>query len=255
MPLIVTSHTWENAKNEQSHQDPTIGEALLGEMSDTSRVLFPVDGNTAVAALRDVYAGRGQLGCLIVSKRDVENRFDAESAQRLIRDGAAHLIGNPANAEVQLIALGAYQLDEAIKAQQHLAELGKCACVTVVLEPGRLRIPRDAIEAEFVDDDVTVSTLFPSGLPRVIVTHTRPEPMLGILRRIDSGPAKTRALGYISRGGTFDVPGMLFANRCTWAHVVDAAATVAGWSREVLLDRAQRTAIDGIGDPSDLLIR
>ena len=255
VPLIVTSHTWENAKNEQSHQDPTIGEALLGEMSDTSRVLFPVDGNTAVAALRDVYAGRGQLACLIVSKRDVENRFDAESAQRLIRDGAAHLIGNPANAEVQLIALGAYQLDEAIKAQQHLAELGKCACVTVVLEPGRLRIPRDAIEAEFVDDDVTVSTLFPSGLPRVIVTHTRPEPMLGILRRIDSGPAKTRALGYISRGGTFDVPGMLFANRCTWAHVVDAAATVAGWSREVLLDRAQRTAIDGIGDPSDLLIR
>ena len=95
--------------------------------------------------------------------------------------------------------------------------------------------------------------MFPSGLPRVIVTHTRPEPMLGILRRIDSGPAKTRALGYISRGGTFDVPGMLFANRCTWAHVVDAAATVAGWSREVLLDRAQRTAIDGIGDPSDLL--
>src|SRR5690606_18291127 len=36
VPLIVTSHTWENAKNEQSHQDPTIGEALLGEVSDTS---------------------------------------------------------------------------------------------------------------------------------------------------------------------------------------------------------------------------
>lgn len=52
VPLIVTSHTWENSKNEQSHQDPTIAEALLGEMSDTARVLFPVDGNTAVAALR-----------------------------------------------------------------------------------------------------------------------------------------------------------------------------------------------------------
>ncbi len=45
VPLIVTSHTWENSKNEQSHQDPTIGEALLGEMSDTARVLFPVDAN------------------------------------------------------------------------------------------------------------------------------------------------------------------------------------------------------------------
>lgn len=253
VPLIVTSHTWENAKNEQSHQDPTIGEALLGEMSDTSRVLFPVDGNTAVAALRDVYAGSGQLACLIVSKRDVENRFDAESAQRLLRDGAAHLNGDPAKVDVQLIALGAYQLDEAIKAQRHLARLGKRACVTVILEPGRLRIPRDAMEAEFVDDDATINALFPPGLPRVILTHTRPEPILGILRRIDSGPARTRALGYISRGGTFDVAGMLFANRCTWAHAVDAAATVAGWNRGALLDHAQRATLDGTGDPSDLL--
>src|SRR5690606_39376043 len=37
VPLVVTSHTWENSKNEQSHQDPTMGEALLGEMSDTAR--------------------------------------------------------------------------------------------------------------------------------------------------------------------------------------------------------------------------
>ncbi|WP_222564182.1 xylulose 5-phosphate 3-epimerase [Novilysobacter antarcticus] len=252
VPLIVTSHTWENAKNEQSHQDPTIGEALLGEMSDTSRVLFPVDGNTAVAALRDVYAHRGQLACIIISKREVESRFDAEMTRQLVRDGAAHLVGDPADAEVQLIALGAYQLEEAIKAQEQLADRGKKACVTVILEPGRLRIPRDDIEAKFVDDDATVDKLFPPGLPRVIMTHTRPEPMLGILRRIDSGRARTRALGYISRGGTLDVPGMLFANRCTWAHAVDAAASVAGWQRDALLEPAQLDAIDGKGDPGDL---
>lgn len=253
VPLIVTSHTWENSKNEQSHQDPTIGEALLGEMSDTARVLFPVDGNTAVAALRDVYSGRGQLACLIVSKRDVENRFDAEAARRLVRDGAAHVAGTPDDAEVQLIALGAYQLDEALKTHAHLARHGRRACVTVILEPGRLRIPRDAIEAAFVDDDATVNALFPPDLPRVILTHTRPEPMLGLLRRIDSGPARTRALGYISRGGTLDVPGMLFVNRCTWAHAIDAAASVAGWNREDVLDAKRRSAVDGTGHPADLL--
>ncbi len=252
VPLIVTSHTWENSKNEQSHQDPSIGEALLGEMSDTSRVLFPVDGNTAVAALRDVYSGRGQLACVIVSKRDVENRFDADAAHALVRDGAAHLIGDPADAEVQLIAIGAYQLDEVIKAHEHLARLGRRSCVTVILEPGRLRIPRDAIEAEFVDDDATVQSLFPSNMPRVIVTHTRPEPMLGLLRRIDGGPDRTRGLGYVCRGGTLDVAGMLFANRCTWAHTVDAAAAVAGWNREELLDRARRAAIDGSGTSAAL---
>ncbi len=254
VPLIVTSHTWENSKNEQSHQDPTIGEALLGEMSDTARVLVPVDGNTAVAALRDVYAGRGQLACLIVSKRDVENRFDPEAAQALVRDGAAHVVGTPDNADVQLIAIGAYQLDEAIKAHAHLAKQGRRACVAAILEPGRLRIPRDGIEAGFTDDDATVAALFPPDLPRVILTHTRPEPILGLLRRIDTGPATTRALGYISRGGTLDVPGMLFANRCTWAHAVDAAAAVAGWQREDVLDEAQRNAVDGCGDPAALHI-
>lgn len=33
-PLVATSHTWENGKNQQSHQDTTFCEALLGEMSD-----------------------------------------------------------------------------------------------------------------------------------------------------------------------------------------------------------------------------
>lgn len=228
VPLVVTSHTWENAKNEQSHQDPTIGEALLGEMSDTARVLFPLDGNTAVAALRDIYAGRGQLACLVVSKREVPHHFDAQAAQALVRDGAAHVAGDPATAKVQLVAIGAYQLEEALKARADLAERGLHACVSVIIEPGRLRIPRDELEQEFVLDDARLHALFPPGLPRVVLTHTRPEPMLGLLRRIDGGPAKTRALGYISRGGTLDVAGMLLANRCTAMHAVDAAAGVAG---------------------------
>src|SRR3546814_3527339 len=68
VPLIVTSHTWEKRKNEQSHQDPTIGEALLGEMSDTARVLFPVAANSAVAAPHYAYQGRGPVACLIRSE-------------------------------------------------------------------------------------------------------------------------------------------------------------------------------------------
>lgn len=253
VPLVVTSHTWENAKNEQSHQDPTIGEALLGEMSDTSRVLFPVDGNSAAAALREVYARRAQLACVVVSKRDCPQRFDAEAANALVEQGAAHVAGDPSNSALQFVAIGAYQLEEALKARAHLARLGHECCVTVVLEPGRLRIPRDGIESAYVLPDDAVHALFPPGLPRVLLCHTRPEPMLGVLRRLDNGPARTRALGYISRGGTLDVPGMLFANRCTWAHAVDAAAATAQWRREDVLDAPRLRAIDGHGDPADLL--
>ncbi|MEB2318375.1 MAG: xylulose 5-phosphate 3-epimerase [Pseudomonadota bacterium] len=252
VPLVVTSHTWENAKNEQSHQDPTIGEALLGEMSDTSRVLFPVDGNTAVAALRDVHDRRGQVACLVVSKREVVTCFDAARAQALVDAGAATVAGDPTVAEVQLVAIGAYQLEEAMKAHRRLASRGRASCVAVVLEPGRLRIPRDELEAACVLGDDALRELFPPDLPRVLLCHTRPEPMLGVLRRLDGGPGRTRALGYISRGGTLDVAGMLFANRCTWAHAVDAAAALAGCARGDLLGPVELAALDGHGACDDL---
>ena len=230
IPLVVTSHTWENSKNEQSHQDPTIGEALLGEMSDTARVLFPVDENTACAALRAVYASRGQVACVVVSKRDTPNHFSATAAQSLIEHGAAHVAGDPSTAQLQFVAIGAYQLEEALKAHARLEHHGLASCITVVVEPGRLRIPRDELEAAFVLGDDSLQALFPPHLPRVLISHTRPEPMLGVLRRIDSGPSKTRALGYINHGGTLDVAGMLIANRCTWVDAIYAAAQVTGWN-------------------------
>lgn len=253
VPLVVTSHTWENSKNEQSHQDPTIGEALLGEMSDTARVLFPVDANSAMAALRSVYDGRGQVACLVVSKRDMPHRLDGEAAGRFVTDGAAHIEGEPGMADLQLIAIGAYQLEEALKAARRLKVHGRNVVVTAVCEPGRFRAPRDSIEAAFTANDDKMAALFPPDLPRVIVTHTRPEPMLGLLRRLDGGPLRTAARGYISRGGTLDVAGMLFANRCSWAHLVDAATSLAGWSRDELLAPAERDAVDGSGYPPDLI--
>lgn len=252
VPLLVTSHTWENSKNEQSHQDPTIGEALLGEMSETSRVLFPVDANSALAGLRAIYRGRGQLACLVVSKREMPHRFDAEAAAHLVETGAAHVRGEAANAELQIVTIGAYQLEEALKAADRLHARGRQVLVTALIEPGRFRMPRDPIEAAFTAADDAVAALFPADLPRLIVTHTRPEPMLGVLRRLDSGTRTTAARGYISRGGTLDVAGMLFANRCSWAHLLDAAAPLAGWHRDDLLTPAERNAVDGRGHPADI---
>lgn len=253
VPLIVTSHTWENSKNEQSHQDPTIGEALLGEMSDTARVLFPIDANSATAALRAVYSERGQIACLIVSKRDMPNRLDGAAAQHLAEMGAAHIEGAPEGAKVQFVAIGAYQLEETMKAARRLAEAGVRPLVTALIEPARFRAPRDAIERAFTADDAALSALFPPNLPRVIAAHTRPEPMLGLLRRLDGGPAQTIAHGYISRGGTFDVAGMLFANRSSWAHLVESAARLLGRPREQLLSAAECDAVDGRGDPLSLI--
>ena len=223
VPLIATSHTWENGKNEQSHQDTTIAEALLGEMSDVSRVLFPLDANTAMEALRRIYAGHGQIGCLVVPKRPLPLAFNAAEAVKLCETGAGVVKGDLSNADIQLVAIGAYQFQEALKAQAQLEAGGVQACLSVIVEPGRVREPRDGFERAFVVADAVIEALFPAALPRVIVTHTRPEPMIGHLRRLDSGRKRTRVLGYLNRGGTLDVAGMLFANRCNAAYIVRAA--------------------------------
>lgn len=251
-PLVVSSHTWENAKNEQSHQDPTIGEALLGEMSDTARVMFPIDANSAAACLSEVYSGRGEVACLVVSKRDLPQRLDAAGARRFAAEGAVHLRGEAAGAALQLVAIGAYQLAEALKAAERFETHGVPTLVTALGEPGRFRTPRDEIEARFTVDDRVLGELFPSGLARVIVCHTRPEPMIGVLRRIDGGPQTTAARGYISRGGTLSVPGMLFANRSSWAHLIEAGAPLIGRAAADFLSTAELAAIHGRGDPASL---
>lgn len=250
--LVLTSHTWENGKNEQSHQDPTLCEALLGEMSDTARVLFPVDAATAVAALHAVYEDRGVIGTLVVPKQDMPQLFDTIAATQAVRSGCAALQPLEPETRIQLVAVGAYHLEEARRAAETLAQKGIHAQVVAVLEPGRLRIPRDRIEADFVTDDEWLSRAFPVGMPRVLVTHSRPEPMLGVLRRIDGGPGKMLAAGYVNRGGTFDVEGMLFANQCTWAHIVQRAATLLGEDTSLLLSEAALAALEGRGDPADL---
>lgn len=249
IPIVVTSHTWENGKNELSHQDTTFCEALLGEMSDTSRVLFPADANTAVAALRHVYRQRGQIACLVVAKREVPNVFAAGAADAIVAVGAGHVSGIDGAAQIQLVAIGAYQLQQCVWAAARFAKSGIRVLVTCVVEPGRFRMARDTMEAEFVASDTDLAALFPPGLPCVIVSHTRPEPMAGVLRRLDLGPLHTRHLGFRNRGGTLNTAGLLFANSATWAHIVSEACTAMGVGCDPYLKPEEQQAIANTGDP------
>lgn len=252
VPLIATSHVWENGKNQQSHQDPTIGAALLGEMSDISRVFFPPDAASAQACLRAIYSQRGVIGCIVAPKNEVPDVFTADEAAEAGREGFWEF-SRAEGAQVQLVALGAYQLIEARKAAERLRTCGGLTvAVAAVIEPGRLRVPRDPIEAAAMTPRHRITEAFPPALPRVLVSHTRPESMLGVLRPLDGGPHLTRAHGYLNRGGTLDLFGMLFANRCTWAHLVQSAADLVGLDHETLLTGAELAAVEGTGDPAVL---
>jgi phosphoketolase len=251
VPLIVTSHTWENGKNELSHQDTTIGEALLSEMADVARVIFPIDGNSAVSALRNVYAHRGQIACLVVPKRDVPLMLSGEQAEQLMTDGAIHIQGSPDDADLQIVAIGAYQLREALRAAERLTVRGYRVCVTCIIEPGRFRVARDEFEAVAVVDADQRARYLPETLRKVVVCHTRPQAIAGLWWDASSG-ARAHYLGFNNQGGTLDVFGMLFANKATWAHIAQAAAAVLGSPISKFLDEEEQRAVEGSGNPRSL---
>ncbi len=258
IPLILTSHTWENGKNEQSHQDPTMAEAMLGEPSHVSRVLFPPDFNGAAATMEEVYRTHGQIWTLVVPKADViPDLFTPEEARRLMKDGGLRLDWSGYQSEqtrIILAAVGAYQLMEVLQASRRLAERQVAHTVVYLLEPGRFRAPRSEHEqAHGASPDVTVR-LFPITVPaRLFVTHTRPETILGVLGPLHTGPS-TVGLSYTNHGGTLSTHGLSFVNRCSWAHCLREAARLLQVPDAELLSEDERRALDGKLSPHGVII-
>jgi phosphoketolase len=221
-------------------------------------VLFPADYNTAAVAIAGVYRTRGEIWTMVVAKEArLPEVFAASEAQRLLAEGALTLpfAGHrPADAALVLTAIGGYQLREILTASARLAERDVPHHVVYVLEPGRFRAARNAAEAAHAAPAGVAARLWPAAAPsRVFLVHTRPEPMLGVLAPLHTGPA-TAGLGYVGAGGTLDVAGLLYLNRCSWAHVLRAAARVSGRDEATLLDADERAALDGRRNPTDIIV-
>ncbi|MBI1850898.1 MAG: xylulose 5-phosphate 3-epimerase [Planctomycetes bacterium] len=228
VPIVLTSHTWENGKNEQSHQDPSLAEMLGNEVAPASRVLFPADANMAAAVMSGVFRTQGQIWTLVVSKADsIPCWFTPDEAQQCLRDGAIRIEWAgfaPDKARVVLAAIGSYQLVEVLRASAKLAERKVEHAVVYVLEPGRFRAPRSEAEETFVAAASVRDAIFSPGAKSIVVlTHTRPEPMAGVLAPILEN-RRARVLGYTNHGGTLSTDGLLAVNRASWSHVVEAAS-------------------------------
>ncbi len=88
---------------------------------------------------------------------------------------------------------------------------------------------------------------------RLFLSHTRPEALLGVLAPLHTGRS-TVGLGYAARGGTLSPPGLLFVNRATWAHCLEAVARLLDLGREALLTSDELAALDGRRSPHGVVI-
>lgn len=254
IPIILTSHTYENGKNEQSHQDPGLCEQLMGEPAHVSRVLFPFDHNTAAATMEAMYNTRGQLWTLVVPKGEVEVLFSGEQSRQLVKEGALFLRRDE-DPQVLLTAIGAYQLHESLRASERLSARGVRHNLVAMIEPRRFAEPKDEEEAvAYVPQEVRAS-FFPAQVkPRLFVTHTRAGRIQGLLQVVDTGP-RTLALGYRNRGGTYNVQGMMFINGQSWLHILQGVSHVMQVPPQEVLQPDEIDVLEGRRLPLEVLNR
>jgi phosphoketolase len=256
VPIILTSHTWENGKNEQSHQDPSMAEAMFAETADISRVLFPADYNSAAVVMQEAYQTHGQIWTVVVSKRAVQNIFSSEEACRLIQNGADRLYWaeyKPKKANLSLVALGGYQLREALRACKRLKERKIPFTISYLIEPGRFRVARNEGEAKHLAKRQIFETVFPGRAQNLIViTHTRPEQIIGSLN-FNSKRKNVCGLGFINEGGTLDADGMLFVNKTSWAHILRQAARFLAIAEKEVLSKKEIQALNGKISPDGVI--
>src|SRR5699024_7356975 len=147
-----------NGKNQQSHQDTTFCEALLGAMNDVSRALSPAGYNRFMALLPGIYGSRRQIACIVAPKPGRPRFFTAEQAQQLAQEGALIVEEHMAPLSTHddatqepallLLANGSYQLEQMLAAGRRLQQLKQPYRLVYLQEPGRFRQPRDVLEAE-----------------------------------------------------------------------------------------------------------
>lgn len=258
VPLVLTSHTWENGKNEQSHQDPSLAEAMLAESISVSRVLFPVDFNSAAAVTARAFETRGQIWTVVISKVDSNpNLLTPAEAKQMVDDGGLRLdwaSHEPEKAQIILTAIGSYQLREVLTAAGRLKERGLPHLVVCIEEPARFgsRFAEDELGRR-VPDGVMQSLFPPSVAARLFVTHTRPHSIWGIFGPQQSA-GKMSVLGYVNEGGTLNTPGMLFINSCSWAHCVAEVANLLGVPGERFLSEQELAALKGQLNPHGVIV-
>jgi hypothetical protein len=63
------------------------------------------------------------------------------------------------------------------------------------------------------------------------------------------------ALGFLNQGGTLNTAGMLFVNRCTWAHIVAEAVRLLGLVGEKFLSPEEWEALAGKRSPEGIMFK
>lgn len=133
VPGDSAATAWERGYGVLRHQTETRARiadmvARIGRNGDgvpPSALLSALDRLTSAAVMAEVYRTHGQIWTIVVPKADVPELLSPDEARRAVTDGGIDLEWaglRRESAELLLVAVGAYQLEQAVAAARRLGE-------------------------------------------------------------------------------------------------------------------------------------
>ena len=195
---VLTRSDWWLAGSQAGSRLLEFSEAMLAQHADQVRVMMVPDANTAMVCLKVCYGEFGVITQLVLDEH-ANSVLDPRQAEQLVSYGALCLAGN-CGAELQLVCCGGRSLVIGRQVSMRLRQSGIAHSLVYVLEPARFRTARDEQEQGHLADESLTSSLFPEHVQhRLLLTDLHPEVLLGHCRRLDLGPRRTAALGFLNQ--------------------------------------------------------
>ena len=239
---ILTSSGWRQDHNGFSHQNPGFIDDVLRREGDFVNVYFPPDGNTTLAALKEMLSSKKQINVMIAGKT-LEPRWltPALARQQLEAGIMTWDFASDLDPDIVLAAAGDYPVKEAMAAidliKQEMNDIRvRMVCISSLtstgLGRGGIQMTRVGFEEQFTPDK-----------PVLFNFHGYSETLKSILFNYTHHPERFDIRGYTENGSTTTPFDMHVRNKTSRYNLVQGAFTMLAHSGRVSDDEA-RVIID-----------
>ncbi len=226
MNYLITSTVWRQERDGYSHQNPGFVSGMLEKHNDFIKAYFPVDDNSMLAVLGEVFASKNQMN-IITAGKTPEPRWltYAESKKALEKGISTWEFASDENPHIVLVGVGDYMTKEALAA----IELVKSDAPEIRIRfVNILRLQAqcscdDAFHPQIPDAE----KYFTIDKPVIVNFHSYPEAMQSILFKVKN-PQRFSVHGYNEWGGTTTPFDLLVRNQTDRYHLaVETVETMA----------------------------
>jgi len=149
--FLLTSHVFQQDHNGYTHQEPGFVNTLLNKKHNIVKAYYPVDTNTLILTFDKVIKTRGLINMIVASKHPKPQWFNMTKAKELVTNGISIVdfaSNDNSNPDIILVGIGETPFQEVLGTVEILNQ----------------SIPKLKIRVVVINDLLTLSTQYPSGI-------------------------------------------------------------------------------------------